>query len=444
VVELGWCGEPCQSAQIAEVDLPTTDLPGHTFLSGMPCAARTAVVALAVVGLGGVTAGGCSSSSDRPAERRSELRARLVGLRAEQAEPLGVAVPGYAAAVVSDGRSAQGGQPDVVLAVSGSAAPPGGKALRPTDRFHVGSITKTFTAALVLQLDQSGELSIDDPVSRWIDVPGGDAVTIEMLLGHTSGIPDFTQFDCSRDATSEQSIALVAGQPFEFSPGTSWAYSNTNYTMLGLIADKATSRSWADLVESRFFEPLGLDDTYVWTGDAEGPTVSGAQLVCGEPSEPACAPPQPGFEILPAEDGYDWSVAWSAGAVVSTPADLAKWMTALVGGDVLDSAHRRLMTTPTRQSVASDFGQAVAELGEVSGGGTLRWVGDGLGLFVYEIGGVGTAWGHEGTINGFVANAAFVESTAQGIAAASNLAESDSFSALGAVAITASHWRSSD
>ncbi len=142
------------------------------------------------------------------------------------------------------------------------------------------------------------------------------------------------------------------------------------------------------------------------------------------------------------DDGYDWTVAWSAGAVVSTPADLAKWMMALVGGDVLDAAHRRLLTTPTPQSIASDFGQAVASLGAISGGSTLRWVGSGLGLFQYEIDKVGTAWGHEGSINGFVANAAYVESTGQGIAVASNFAESDSFSALGAVAVTASGWSS--
>lgn len=387
---------------------------------------------------------GCSPWWDASAERDSELRARLEKLRTEQAEAWGVLVPGYGAAVVSGCGGAQGLHADVVRAVAGSAGPTESRALRPEDRFHVGSVTKTFTAALILQLDQSGELSIADPVSRWIDFPRGDEVTIRMLLGHTSGVPDFTQSDYPRDATPEQSIALVAGQPFQFPPGTSWAYSNTNYTMLGLIAERVTSTSWADLVESRFFGPLGLDDTYVWTGEADGPTLSGTRLACGGPSEPACVPPQPGFDILSVEDGYDWTVAWAAGAVVSTPADLAKWMTALLGGDVLDGAHRRLMTTPSAQSVASEFGQAVAALGKISGGGTLQWVGNGLGLFVYEIDGVGTAWGHEGSINGFVANAAFVGSTGQGIAVASNFAESDSFSALGAVAITAFDWRRPD
>jgi D-alanyl-D-alanine carboxypeptidase len=403
---------------------------------------RTVIVTVAVVGLAAGSMS-CSSSQDGVVGQRSELEARLLELRVEQGEVWGATVPGYAAAVHPGRDDVPSGNPETAVAVSGSAAPPDGRSLYPTDRFHVGSVTKTFTAALILQLDQSGELSIDDPVSRWIEFPGGEAITIRMLLGHTSGIPDFTTREYSRDATPEQSIDLVADLPLEFAPGSSWAYSNTNYTMLGVIAERVTGRSWSELVESRFFGPLGLDDTYVWTGVAEGPTASGSRLACGEPGEPSCAPPRPGFAILPVDAGFDWTVAWAAGAVVSTPADLAKWMVALVAGEVLDAPHRLLLTTPTPQSVVSDFGQAVAALGATSGGGALRWVGDGLGLFQYEIDGVGTAWGHEGSINGFVANAAYVESTGQGIAVTSNFAESDSFSALGAVAVTASGWQRS-
>jgi len=373
----------------------------------------------------------CGGSSDRTARRDAELQSVLEHLRTEQGTAWGVVVPGFGAAVEPAG--AAGGAPG--RAVSGAVAPPAARELRPEDRFHVGSVTKTFTAALIMQLDQEGVLSIGDPIADWIDFPGGDGVTIEMLLGHTSGIPDFTQFAYSRDSTPEQSIALVAGQPFVFAPGTAWAYSNTNYTMLGLIAEKATSTPWAELVASRFFGPLGLRDTYVWSGTAEGPTASGSRLVCGAPSEPSCAPPRTGFGIVAVDDGFDWAVAWSAGAIVSTAADLAKWMVALVAGDVVDAAHRRLMTTPSQQSVASNFGEQVAALARTSGGGTLRWTGDGLGLFEYTIEGLGTAWGHEGSINGFVANAAYVESTRQGIAVTSNFDESDSFSALGAVAV---------
>lgn len=368
-----------------------------------------------------------------PAEDGSDanLRSVLEGLRRKQGAAWGVVVPGFAAAM----EPAGGAIGAASRAVSGAVAPPGTQNLRLEDRFHVGSVTKTFTAALIMQLDQEGLLSIHDPISDWIDFPGGDGVTIAMLLGHTSGIPDFTGFPYERDSTPEQSIALVAGRPFVFAPGTAWAYSNTNYTMLGLIAEKATSIPWADLVASRFFGPLGLHDTYVWSGTAEGPTASGSRLACGGPSEPACAPPRPGFEIITVDDGFDWKVAWSAGAIVSTPADLAKWMVALVAGDVLDAAHRDLMKTPSPQSMASDFGEQVAALARTSGGGALRWTGDGLGLFEYTIEGLGTAWGHEGSINGFVTNAAYVDAIGHGIAVVSNFDESDSFSALGAVAV---------
>lgn len=358
------------------------------------------------------------------------LRSVLEGLRLKQGTAWGVVVPGFAAATEPAGGAISAAS----RAVSGAVAPPGTQKLRLEDRFHVGSVTKTFTAALIMQLDQEGLLSIHDPISHWIDFPGGDGVTIAMLLGHTSGIPDFTGFPYERDSTPEQSIALVAGRPFVFAPGTAWAYSNTNYTILGLIAEKATSTPWADLVASRFFGPLGLHDTYVWSGTAEGPTATGSRLACGGPSEPACVPPRPGFEIIAVDDGFDWKVAWSAGAIVSTPADLAKWMVALVAGDVLDAAHRDLMKTPSPQSLASDFGEQVAALARTSGG-ALQWTGDGLGLFEYTIEGLGTAWGHEGSINGFVTNAAYVDSLDHGIAVVSNFAESDSFSALGAVAV---------
>ena len=389
---------------------------------------RHVVIALAAC----ITLSACASTSVSP--QGPDLSAILEQVRQSSASAWEVEVPGIAAAVESETGESVG-------AVSGAADPPGSTPLTEVDRFHVGSLTKTFTAALIMTLDQEGQLSLDDPISRWLDYPGGDDITVRMLLGHTSGVPDFTSSsDLTRMESPDEAIALAARMEPLFAPDSDWSYSNTNYTMLGLIAERATSRTWADLVDSRFFQPLGLDDTYVWTGAPEGPTVNGARLACGESSEPACWPPQSGLAILPVDDGYDWTVAWAAGSVVSTPADIAKWMLALVGGDVLDASHRRLLTTPTPQSVASDFGEAVASLGAISGGGTLRWVGNGLGLFQYEIDGVGTAWGHEGTINGFVANAAYVASTGQGIAVTSNFAESDSFSALGAVAITASAW----
>lgn len=107
-----------------------------------------------------------------------------------QGEPWGITLPGLAAAIADPDDSEKG--PRVV---SGSSDPPGDTELIPADRFHVGSVTKTFTAALIMQLDQSGELSLSDSISKWIRYPGGRSITVEMLLGHTSGIPDLSELE---------------------------------------------------------------------------------------------------------------------------------------------------------------------------------------------------------------------------------------------------------
>lgn len=122
-------------------------------------------------------------------------------------------------------------------------------------------------------------------------------------------------------------------------------------------------------------------------------------------------------------DGFDWTVAWSAGAIVSTPADSATWLDALVAGDVLDAQHRELMTTPTPQSEI-----ALAELPPF---GNLTWSAASLGLFRYDIAGVGFGWGHEGNINGFVSNAVHMAESGDTVVVASNFLQTDAFAALG-------------
>lgn len=362
---------------------------------------------------------GCGSTGSG-VDPVSEAMTRTLGqIRTDQGEPWGVSVPGLAAAAIVT----PGDEESLRSDVSGAADPPGDAPLAADDRFHVGSITKTFTAALIMQLDQSGDLSLDDTVDTWLDYPGGADVTVEMLLGHTSGLPDFSGMPGHRrSATPEESIALAAtGTPL-FRPGERWSYSNTNYIMLGVIAEAVTGVAWEEQVRERFFEPLSLTDTYVWEGTARPPTVAGSRMSCGEPGEPRCVP-RPGFTVVPVTDGFDWTVAWSAGAIVSTPADLATWMDALVAGDVLDSEHRALMTTPTPQSV-----EALAELPPF---GRLRWSGAGLGLLQYEVSGFGTGWGHEGNINGFVSNAVHMTESGHSVAVTSNFLQTDAFAALG-------------
>jgi len=294
------------------------------------------------------------------------------------------------------------------------------------DRFHIGSITKTFTAALILQLDQERRLSLDDPISTWFDFPGGNRITVRMLLGHTSGIADFTD-DPGYRAKQEPAdlISIAARLPPVFAPGESWAYSNTNYTMLGVVSEQVTGRSWGEEVEARFLTPLGLTDTYLWQGRARPRTVDGSRVACGAAGEPDCDPARSGLALIPIPDGPDWTIAWSAGGLVSTPADVARWMRALVAGNVLDSRRRALMTTATPQSIAA--------LRTLPAFGNLRWTGAGLGLFRYEVERRGTGWGHEGLIDGFTANAAHMIDAGMTVAVTSNFQMTDSFTALGEI-----------
>jgi len=348
-----------------------------------------------------------------------QLTDALVGVREVNASAWGVTVPGISAAVFGSGN-------DMVSAVSGAADPPGATSLQREDRFHIGSVTKTFTAALIMLLDQEGRLSLDDPVSKWLDYPGGETITVRMLLGHTSGVPEFTDaVGLTRQETPREAIGLAASMEPTFTPGSGWAYSNTNYTILGVVSEEAGGSTWEQQVRQRFIEPLGLESTYLWSGQPQGPTVSGSRLACGIPGEPDCKP-QAGLALLPVVDGADWTLAWAAGSLVSTPQDMARWMKALVDGDVLDPEHRQLLTTPTPQS------QAV--LTDLPAFGSTSWVGCSLGLMNYEVDGVGSAWGHSGSINGFVANAAYFTETQASVAVTSNFAMTDSFAALGDVA----------
>ena len=354
---------------------------------------------------------------EAPANTQESLSSTLTQLRDTNAQAWGVQIPGLAAAVVQ--RDAV----EPIESVSGVANPPGDQSLVLADRFHVGSITKTFTAALIMLLDQEGLLQLDDPISTWIDYPDGNDVTVRMLLGHTSGLPDFSQMpELTHRETPTEAVALAAtGEPL-FPPGASWSYSNTNYILLGLISQEVTGETWEEQVRSRFFEPLALDSTYIWQGNLEEPTTTGSRMACGYEGEPRCTP-QKGLDLVAVTDGEDWTLAWAAGAIVSTPADIARWMAALGSGVIVDAQHLTLMTTPSPQSIAA--------LADLAAFGPTRWTGEGLGLMQYEIDGHGVGWGHEGSINGFVANVVYMADSGATFSVTSNFAMTDSFAALG-------------
>src|SRR5450755_1778137 len=138
------------------------------------------------------------------------------------------------------------------------------RAATPTMRYAVGSISKEFTATALLLLQESGKLSIDDPAGKWISGMGPAAnASIRSLLSHTSGIryfwpQDYDPPEMSRPIKPQEIVARWANQPLDFATGTAWQYSNTGYTVAGIIAERASHKPLFQFLEERIFQPLKM------------------------------------------------------------------------------------------------------------------------------------------------------------------------------------------
>jgi len=235
----------------------------------------------------------------------------------------------------------------------------GGNELPATsDHYRIGSITKTMTATVILQLAQEGKVSLDDPISKYrADVPNGDTITIAQLLDMRSGLAGYTENpvfgravdeDPERIWSPEELLALAFSAPALSAPGTTWQYSNTNYVLLGLVMEDVTGQTVPELFQQRIFDPLGLDSTVMPALDdasipaayAHGYQFGTAQqifrpdpaLLADEQQEAADG------ELLPTDwSGASPSVAWTAGSAISTADDLVVWAKALVDSGLLDA-----------------------------------------------------------------------------------------------------------
>lgn len=202
----------------------------------------------------------------------------------------------------------------------------------PEDRTRIGSVTKTMTVTALLQLAEDGKLSLDDPIGRYVPgLPNGDVATLGQLASMTSGIPSYTFDDRFQQAlfedprapwSPEQLLDIVRGDPPNFVPGEQFEYSNSNTVALGLVIEQISGQSLAEYFRSNLFEPLGMADT-VLPADAgiESPHLYGI-------TEQG----QPDGQTADATD-WDPSWGWSAGAVISTIADLGIWARALGTGE---------------------------------------------------------------------------------------------------------------
>ncbi|WP_371273000.1 serine hydrolase domain-containing protein [Streptomyces sp. MUSC 14] len=286
------------------------------------------------------------------------------------------------AAVLADGAGADAGCARWT-ATDGVADLRSGRPMNTTDRLRVGSVTKTFTATVILQLAAERRLLLDAPVERY--VPGlirghgydGRRITVRQLLQHTSGLPDHLDAPAwdhpeplrYRHFTPRELIADALRLP---RPRQTWHYSTTNYLVAGLIVRAVTGRSPESEITRRVIAPLGLHDTY-WPGDD-------ARL--HGPHSHSYFTTDDGRRA----DGTSWNMTFGGvgGALVSTPADLIRFGTALFGGRLLPTAELADM----RRTVAA--------------GPDRLWPGAryGLGLISSPLSCGGTWWGHAGTVPG--------------------------------------------
>jgi CubicO group peptidase (beta-lactamase class C family) len=224
----------------------------------------------------------------------------------------------------------------------------------PTTKFRLGSVTKQFTAASILLLEERGKLSVDDPVKKYL--PGApaawDKITLFHLLTHTSGIPSFTSFPDYQKlepfaATSEQLVARFRDKPLDFEPGEKWQYSNSGYVLLGHLIEKITGDSYEKFVRENIFTPLGMKDSGYDSNSAVIPRRASGYVFAKNVFENA------GFIHM--------SIPHGAGALYSTTEDLLKWEQGLFGGKLLKAASLQKMTTPFKSNYA--FGLQVETAG---------------------------------------------------------------------------------
>lgn len=213
----------------------------------------------------------------------------------------------------------------------------------PDTRFRLGSITKQFTAASILLLEERGKLKVDDPISKYMpDAPAAwKDITFFHLLTHTSGVPSFTSFPDYRDqqrnpVTPEQLVARFRDKPLDFQPGEKWSYSNSGYALLGYLLEKISSEKYCDFLQENIFNPLALRDS-----GCDRNSVILPRRASGYAQGPH------GLENA---TYIDMLVPFSAGELYSTTGDMLRWQQGLFGGKLLSAASLKKMTTPYKEN----------------------------------------------------------------------------------------------
>lgn len=206
--------------------------------------------------------------------------------------------------------------------------------------FQVGSVTKQFTSAIILQLQQQNKLSVQDKLNKYYpDFPNGGMITIEHLLTHTSGIYNYTndmafmKTGSLKPNTHDAMIALFKSKPLDFTPGSKYSYSNSGYLLLGYIIEKVTGKSYFQVVRERIFQPLHMDHSgFDFAGLKSKDKATGYFVLTGSNAEPATI--------------VDSTASSAAGAIYTTVGDLYKWDRALYTTSILTGSSLQQAFTP--------------------------------------------------------------------------------------------------
>lgn len=299
--------------------------------------------------------------------------------------------PGATAAVVRDGRVLWAGASGSAVTRTGVDARTGRRTarrslpMRTGTRFSLASLSKMYTATLVLRLVEQGRVGLDDPIARWVPstVPGRTRVTVRMLLGHTSGYPDIEDaeplasrldiadpsWNPDRPWTRDELMRLIRAP--KWTPGARYEYSNTNYILLGAVLEGAGAGTVPAQL-AQVTAPLGLRDTFYATQPGLAATMAR------------------GYERFDGERNDHWAGArdiptdlvgpvWTDGGVITTAADAARFCAALMGGRILGAGTLATMIDPGGPGRAEDYG---------------------LGTFHQRI--AGRTWqGHDGEYGGY-------------------------------------------
>ena len=274
-----------------------------------------------------------------PASARAQAGATLVE-RLDSiagADVLGNRSVGIVVAVVR-------GKDPLLLKAYGKADAEGGMPLTANTVIPIGSVTKQFTAAAILQLRDAGKLSLDDEITKWLpdfDMRG-TKLTLRHLLGHTAGVVDITampelravQLMRNPNVSRDSVYNVVRRYPFEFPAGTMQVYSNTGFWLLGRVVEKASGMTYEDYIEKRIFAPLGMSHSMYCSN-----TKDVADRASGHGMRSGVARRVP--DIV-------HTGTYSAGAICSTAGDMVTWLRALHSGKVLTPRSYTEMVTPAR------------------------------------------------------------------------------------------------